>query len=306
MLKEHPYLQLRVSFDGSVVKSTKTEHVLQQRIKHGYFVVTTDVSNKRKTISVHRLVFQTWSGMSVIPPGYEIDHVDNNKRNNNFTNLQLLHCRDHTHKTKQQARTNPQVKRVKIEHNSSVSPEDLDTEIWARATRQLWVSSVGRIKNSANGTPFWGYLHEHSEYLLVNHARIHMLVAKHFVTKPANFQENWVVNHINHNKLDNRSTNLEYISAKENTRLAVGCQWVLSNYFSDQTLKFESREEFRAFIRANRWTPFQRSLWTLHKIPHSRSRLHSHSHSYLHSHSHSRPTIVDTGVAVSVAVTEKE
>lgn len=44
--------------------------------------------------------------------------------------------------------------------------------------------------------------------------RVNILVAKHFITNPNNLP---IVNHINCNKLDNASTNLEWCTAQYNT-----------------------------------------------------------------------------------------
>lgn len=42
----------------------------------------------RHSIRVHRLVWQEWKGL--IPEGYYVDHINNNKSDNRIENLQLL------------------------------------------------------------------------------------------------------------------------------------------------------------------------------------------------------------------------
>lgn len=54
----------------------------------GYLQVTLNKNNKRKKLYIHRLVWETFN--SLIPEGYEIDHVDSDKSNNKLTNLQLF------------------------------------------------------------------------------------------------------------------------------------------------------------------------------------------------------------------------
>mgnify|MGYP003419942989 CR=1 FL=1 len=51
---------------------------------HGYCVVQT---KKRKTVLVHRLVWETFNGP--IPDGLQIDHQDTHKDNNALSNLKL-------------------------------------------------------------------------------------------------------------------------------------------------------------------------------------------------------------------------
>lgn len=56
---------------------------------------------------------------------------------------------------------------------------------------------------------------------------IHQLVANAFLTKPA--VDNLVVNHINHNTLDNRVTNLEWITRSENSQDRITNRWTEYN-----------------------------------------------------------------------------
>jgi hypothetical protein len=58
--------------------------------KQGYYFVCLSVDKKRKNISVHKLVANAFLGH--IPCGYEItvDHIDENKKNNNCSNLRLM------------------------------------------------------------------------------------------------------------------------------------------------------------------------------------------------------------------------
>lgn len=45
---------------------------------------------------------------------------------------------------------------------------------------------------------------------------IHRLIALHFIDKPENYKDNWVVNHKDSNKLNNSIDNLEWVSTSEN------------------------------------------------------------------------------------------
>lgn len=47
---------------------------------------------------------------------------------------------------------------------------------------------------------------------------IHKLIAIHFIDKPENYNDKWIVNHKDGNKLNNSIGNLEWMSASDNTR----------------------------------------------------------------------------------------
>ena len=80
----------------------KTIHpILSSEDGAGYlFIRLPRVGNKRPNVGVHRLIILTWG---VIPEGYQelqVNHIDENKHNNNFSNLKLLKRSDHTKKHK--------------------------------------------------------------------------------------------------------------------------------------------------------------------------------------------------------------
>jgi hypothetical protein len=54
----------------------------------GYLQVTLNSGNMRKKIYIHRLVWETFNGQ--IPTNLEVDHLDENKSNNNLSNLTLV------------------------------------------------------------------------------------------------------------------------------------------------------------------------------------------------------------------------
>ena len=88
------------------------------------------------------------------------------------------------------------------------------------------VSNIGRVRNTT-GSIFspsadtGGYLHVrlklNSKGALL---RVHRLVAYTFIKKPENFNDNWVVNHIDMNKLNNNCKNLEWCTQSENHKHA--------------------------------------------------------------------------------------
>ena len=84
------YTQYAASRDGYIIHITKQVPNKGIENKMGYMMQTVwkfDES-KKKNVLVHRIVWETYNGE--IPAGKEIDHIDNDKKNNKFDNLQLL------------------------------------------------------------------------------------------------------------------------------------------------------------------------------------------------------------------------
>tara|TARA_R110000772_G_scaffold207522_2_gene318081 strand:- start:2326 stop:3012 length:687 start_codon:yes stop_codon:yes gene_type:complete len=83
----------------------KKEKILKQNlvgvISKQYFAVQFCVDGKRKTYKVHQLVAMAF--LNHIPNGFVglvVDHIDNNKLNNNLENLQLISARKNNSKDK--------------------------------------------------------------------------------------------------------------------------------------------------------------------------------------------------------------
>jgi hypothetical protein len=73
---------------GNVVNS-KTGRILKQNVnKKGYRHVQLSNNGLSKTISIHKLVFENY--IKEVPKGFEINHIDGNKSNNNLKNLELV------------------------------------------------------------------------------------------------------------------------------------------------------------------------------------------------------------------------
>lgn len=65
--------------------------------KDGYLKFTVvDCDKKTHNAFIHRLVYQVWVGD--IPVGMSVDHIDDDKLNNHFSNFQLLSMEDNARK----------------------------------------------------------------------------------------------------------------------------------------------------------------------------------------------------------------
>lgn len=78
---------------GNITKRRGKGFLKQWPDKDGYFKFAfTLEDNKTVNKFVHRLVYETFVGP--IPPGLTIDHIDNDKTNNHYKNLQLMEAVD--------------------------------------------------------------------------------------------------------------------------------------------------------------------------------------------------------------------
>lgn len=157
----------------------------------------------------------------------------------------------------------------KVEVNSErwLSLEDLNGEIWKDTEYPFYqISNYGRLKRLAHMIiPRIHNKHSHPHWIKdkickVNISRnyynfrvsvngvlisvsIHRLVAKAFIPNPNNYE---FVNHRNENKLDNRSVNLEWCTAKYNSNYA-SCQIRHAN-----TVRTNSRAKIINICQYNR------------------------------------------------------
>lgn len=72
------------------IKSLRRNIIMKPSVDgDGYLqIILTNKSKQRKRFFIHRLVYIVFNGE--IPSGYEINHKDENKKNNNISNLELL------------------------------------------------------------------------------------------------------------------------------------------------------------------------------------------------------------------------
>lgn len=76
---------------------SRTGKVLSPGLKNnGYYSVTLSKEGKKKTFSVHGLVYTSFNGP--LPDGMTIDHINGDKRDNRLENLQLLTRGDNARK----------------------------------------------------------------------------------------------------------------------------------------------------------------------------------------------------------------
>lgn len=192
---------------------------------------------------------------------------------------------------------------------------DEDSEEWAKIKQydDVLVSTQGRVKRLAwsrkcsDGTTHFfkermytptvnnfGYAHitireQDGKPKIYN---IHRLVAETFIPNPNNKPQ---VNHINGNKLDNRTENLEWVTAKENTQKAVEDGIKPKNYACYQG-KFteEEREDiFRRWENGETQAEIAKSLGVYSSRVHSLVRGKCCYRKYINEFQQFKKTIID-------------
>lgn len=103
-----------------VITNLKTGRVLKiTRNQKGYCQVQISSNGYAKTITIHKLVYNTYVGE--VPNGYEINHIDGNKENNHVSNLETVTKKENM----QKAVENGQIKSG-IDCPSSVQVSQID------------------------------------------------------------------------------------------------------------------------------------------------------------------------------------
>ena len=94
------------SLERVINRSNNKKQFIRERIlkyatsNSGYFFIVINKDKKRKLIYVHKLVAIAFLNHKTRGNKRVIDHIDNNKLNNNLSNLQIISHRENTSKDK--------------------------------------------------------------------------------------------------------------------------------------------------------------------------------------------------------------
>ena len=97
---KHPvFSNYAANKNGEVINVKTGRNMKMNKVGGGYlqFTICSKKLEKRKNYYQHRFVFEVFKGS--IPRFFEIDHRDNNKKNNRIKNLQLLNHRKNIQKS---------------------------------------------------------------------------------------------------------------------------------------------------------------------------------------------------------------
>lgn len=89
----------RVRFNGKYYQKFKGKILSPQKNSRGYYEVTLSKNGISNKLLVHQLVYYTFSGDSK-KHNFVVDHKDENKLNNAFSNLQLISHRKNCQKSR--------------------------------------------------------------------------------------------------------------------------------------------------------------------------------------------------------------
>ena len=120
-------------------------------------------------------------------------------------------------------------------YHRKITDDDLPGEIFKKVLNTYWVSNMGRVKRERprkfkgdnllfENTKSSNELHTsacgYPEFCDTRNRRLHTVVAELFVPKPPNWANNWVVNHIDGDKMNAAATNLEWCTECHNMQEA--------------------------------------------------------------------------------------
>ena len=93
-MKFRDYDNYEIYEDGRIYSYWTNKFLKPGTDEDGYKIVgIVDNNGKRKMYKVHRIVYETFTSKS-IPPGMQVNHIDEDKTNNHINNLNLMTCKE--------------------------------------------------------------------------------------------------------------------------------------------------------------------------------------------------------------------
>lgn len=191
------------------IKNIKTNKILKGTIRNGYKMVKLTVEGVKKDFLVHRLVALTFLDNPLNLP--QVNHKDKNKLNNDITNLEWISIQDNMIHRSQNL----------IVKKRSLKKEDITLDShWRQYLDSFyWISDLGECYNIQTKhllSPIKSG--EYFKYCFsINgkktSALVHKLVYSLFKD---DYDASKQINHIDGNKSNNKLSNLELITNKEN------------------------------------------------------------------------------------------
>ena len=222
------------------VRRPYTGYILTTSLKMGYKTVRLasgigDVKRTKKCWFVHRLV-----AMAFIPNEYNkpcVDHINGDKLDNSVGNLRWCTYKENANNPVSYTRHSNAVRAGYREPSKiKFSEKELALEVWRDIPGYIGryeASTIGRIRNKKTGkvlklTPNANgycvvtmYTDPVCGKKISKRVPVHRLIAQAFIPNPDNKP---YIDHIDTNTLNNRVTNLRWVTPKENSRNEITLQ----------------------------------------------------------------------------------
>jgi hypothetical protein len=196
--------------------------------KSGYITINVkDDHGERHTKLAHRFIY--WCFNPNFDQSMEIDHDDENRSNNNITNLIAMTKAEHQKKTRRQIKVPyDKIKRIKggqVENERWFQPTETVTEFLG--LNVAFVSDMGRISTSGHErTASYGLLWENGTYMFKNVAVARIVCATFRGPPPG---PGYFARHTNGDRKDNRYTNLAWAETATGSFLPPRC-WATASW----------------------------------------------------------------------------
>lgn len=144
------------------VRNDRTQLLLKPSITCGYYKVRLSVEGVAIEFMVHKLVYCIFNGLTDIPKGYVVDHINADKLDNHLDNLRLITASENVYAALYTTKTNKSCKEVQ---QFDLEGNFLATYPSTReAGRQLYLdaSSISKVCRGVQCT-CGGYIFKYSE-----------------------------------------------------------------------------------------------------------------------------------------------
>ena len=205
------YPMYAVSACGKI-RNNKTQRILKPCLRNGYLSVTFSHTNKKTTINIHVIVAQAFLNKPNTYNKYVVNHINENKQDNNISNLEYVTYAQNTRHSASSTRTY-NTKEFALEEFTDIPNYDkymisTNGDIYSKHSLKLLKhtlipSGYCKIKLKSDGGTF-------------NDQYIHVLVAMTYLDYMPSSRA-IVVNHKDGNKQHNHLDNLEVITQQQNS-----------------------------------------------------------------------------------------
>jgi DNA-directed RNA polymerase II subunit RPB2 len=196
------------------VKNNTTRRILKYYIRNGYNSVTLSKDNCKKTFNIHNLVAEHFLKKPT-NKGYVVNHIDEDKLNNNLDNLEYITYRDNTLYSANSDR-NKNTNSYNIEEFVDIPHY---TRYKASKIGEIYSTNIKRLCRITILPNGYHKIKLKDDNNVYKDLYIHVIVAMTYLNYTPS--ENYVINHIDGNKGNNSIDNLEVITHKDNMKHSV-------------------------------------------------------------------------------------